>query len=132
MSYRFKIFFYARKNYVDVNGEISVMIRLMLDGQKAQFSSHLKVDPALWDSKLNIVKGDSTTAVLINEKLREIRMELNLHYKELKQQGIYFTVDKIKDAYLGVKSKVQMLLVVFREHNEELKLRIVCIISVSI
>ena len=86
MSYRFKIFFYARKNYVDINGEISVMIRLMLDGQKAQFSSHLKVDPVLWDSKLNMVKDDSTTAVLINEKLREIRMELNLHYKELKQQ----------------------------------------------
>ena len=33
-------------------------------------------------------------------------------------------VGRIKDAYLGVKSKVQMLLVVFREHNEELKLRI--------
>ncbi|MCG6190205.1 site-specific integrase [Maribellus maritimus] len=124
MSYRFKIFFYARKNYVDINGEISVMIRLMLDGQKAQFTSHLKVDPALWDSKLNMVKGNSKAAVLVNEKLREIRMELNLHYKELKQQGIYFTVDKIKDAFLGVKSKVQMLLVVFREHNEELKLRI--------
>ncbi len=26
MSYRFKVFFYARKNYIDKNGEISVMV----------------------------------------------------------------------------------------------------------
>ena len=63
MSYRFKVFFYARKNYIDKNWEISLMVRLMLDGQKTQFSSHLKVDPGLWNSKLNMAKGDSTAAV---------------------------------------------------------------------
>ncbi len=42
----------------------------------------------------------------------------------MKQQGVYFTVEKIRDAYLGVKSKVQMVLTVFREHNAELRLRI--------
>ena len=124
MSYRFKVFFYARKNYVDKDGEVRVMVRLVLDGQKAQFSSNLKVSPKIWDSQLNMAVGDSTAARLINEGLREIRMELNFHYKELKQQGVYFTVEKIRDAYLGVKSKVQMLLTVFREHNAELRLRI--------
>ena len=124
MSYRFKVFFYARKNYVDKDGEVRVMVRLVLDGQKAQFSSNLKVSPKIWDSQLNMAVGDSTAARLINEGLREIRMELNFHYKELIQQGVYFTVEKIRDAYLGVKSKVQMLLTVFREHNAELRLRI--------
>ncbi len=124
MGYRFKVFFYARKNYVNKSGEIRVMVRIVLDGQKAQFSSKLTVNPDIWDSKLNMAVGDSTIAQLVNEKLHEIRMELNFHYKELSQQGIYFTVEKVRDVYLGVKAKVQMLLVVFKQHNEELKLRI--------
>ena len=124
MSYRFKVFFYARKNYVDKDGEVRVMVRLVLDGQKAQFSSNLKVSPKIWDSQLNMAVGDSTADRLINEGLREIRMELNFHYKELKQQGVYFMVEIIRDAYLGVKSKVQMLLTFFCEYNAELRLRI--------
>ena len=124
MSYRFKVFYYARKNYVNKDGEVGVMVRISLNGQKTQFSSKLAVKPELWDSKASIVTGDSTTAHLINEKLRDIKSELNFHYKELERQGTYVTVDKVRDAFLGVKPQVQMLMVVFKTHNEELKLRI--------
>ncbi len=131
MSYRFKVFFYARKNYVNKDGEVGVMVRISVGGQRTQFSSKLTVNPELWDAKASIVTGDSTTAHLINEKLREIKSELNFHYKELERQGIYVTVDKVRDAYLGVIASVQMLLVVFKTHNEELKQRIGKDISAS-
>ena len=131
MSYRFKVFFYARKNYVNKDGKVGVMVRISVDGQRTQFSSKLTVNPGLWDSKANNVTGDSTTAHLINEELREIKSELNFYYKELERQGIYVTVDKVRDAFLGVKAQVQMLLVVFKTHNEELKLRIGKDISAS-
>jgi site-specific recombinase XerD len=124
MSYRFKVFFYARKNYVNKDGEVGVMVRISLNGQKTQFSSKLAVKPEFWDTKASFVTGDSTTAHLINEKLHDIKSELNFHYKELERQGIYVTVDKIRDAFLGVKPQVQMLMIVFKTHNEELKLRI--------
>lgn len=124
MSYRFKVFFYARKNYVNKDGEVGIMVRISLNGQKTQFSSKLAVKPELWDSKASIVAGDSTTALLINEKLCNIKSELNFHYKELERQGTYVTIYKVRDAFLGVKPQVQMLMVVFKTHNEELKLRI--------
>jgi site-specific recombinase XerD len=124
MSYRFKVFYYARKNYVNKDGEVGVMVRISLNGQKTQFSSKLAVKPEFWDTKASFVTGDSTTAHLINEKLHDIKSELNFHYKELERQGIYVTVDKIRDAFLGVKPQVQMLMIVFKTHNEELKLRI--------
>jgi site-specific recombinase XerD len=124
MSYRFKVFFYARKNYVNKDGEVGVMVRISLDGQRTQFSSKLTVNPELWDATASIVTGDSTTAHLINEKLHDIKSELNFHYKELERQGTYVTIDKVRDAFLGVKPQVQMLMVVFKTHNEELKLRI--------
>jgi len=31
MSYRFKVFFFARKNYVNKDGEVGVMVRISLD-----------------------------------------------------------------------------------------------------
>jgi hypothetical protein len=61
-----------------------------------------------------MAKSDFIAVCLINEKLLEIRIELNLHFNELRQQGICFSVDKMRHAYLGVKSKIQML-GVFRE-----------------
>ena len=131
MSYRFKVFFYARKNYVNKDGEVGVMVRISLDGQRTQFSSKLNVNPELWDAKASFVTGNSTTAHLINEKLREIKSELNFHFKELERQGTYVTVDKVRDVYLGVTASAQMLLIVFKRHNEELNLRIGKDISAS-
>lgn len=57
MSYRFKVFFYARKNYVNKDGEVGVMVRISLDGQRTQFSSKLTVNPEFWDAKASIVTG---------------------------------------------------------------------------
>ena len=45
MKSTFKILFYARKNYVTKNGEIGIMARISLNGQKTQFSSKLMVPP---------------------------------------------------------------------------------------
>lgn len=131
MKSTFKILFYARKNQVNKNGEVGIMVRITVNGETAQFSSKLNIDPNLWDTGGNKIIGRSAQSNQLNAILDNIKASLFFHYKELERQGIYVTVDKVRDAFLGVKAQVQMLLVVFKTHNEELKLRIGKDISAS-
>ena len=45
----FRILFYIRKNQVNKEGKAGIMIRLTVNGEIAQFSSKLDVEPDLWD-----------------------------------------------------------------------------------
>ena len=48
----FKILFYLRKNQVNKDGTVCIMIRLSLNGEITQFSSKLSVKPDAWDTVL--------------------------------------------------------------------------------
>lgn len=61
-----KVFFYARKNYVNKDGEVGVMVRIVLDGQKTQFSSKQTILLEMWDAKENMAIGKSAKANFIN------------------------------------------------------------------
>lgn len=55
----FKILFYLRKNQVNKDGTVCIMIRLSLDGEISQFSSKLSVKPDAWDTVLGKAKGNT-------------------------------------------------------------------------
>ena len=52
----FKILFYLRKNQVNKDGTVCIMIRLSLNGEITQFSSKLSVKPDAWDTVLGKAK----------------------------------------------------------------------------
>ena len=45
MRSTFKILFYVRKNYVNKNGRVCIMVRIALNGEIVQFSFRLDIDP---------------------------------------------------------------------------------------
>jgi len=102
MKSTFKILFYARKNYVTKNGEVGIMTRISLNGQKTQFSTKLMVPLDLWDTKGNRASGKSHQARVINETLDGIKVSLTSYYRELERKESVVTVEKIKNAFLGL------------------------------
>jgi hypothetical protein len=46
----FKILFFVQKTRVAKNGEVPVMLRVTVNGQRAVTSIDLKVDPANWNA----------------------------------------------------------------------------------
>ena len=60
----FKILFYLRKNQVNKDGTVCIMIRLSLNGEITQFSSKLSVKPDAWDTVLGKAKGNNPLAEL--------------------------------------------------------------------
>lgn len=124
MKSTFKILFYARKNYVNKNGEVCIMVRITVNGENAQFSSKLNVNPQMWDTKRNRVIGRSFHANQINDTLDEIKASLFFYYREIERRESHVSAEKIRNAFLGITINNQMLLVVFKKHNNDLSMRI--------
>jgi site-specific recombinase XerD len=116
--------FYVRRNYVNRKGETGIMVRITLDGEITQFSSKLKVNPDNWDTKSGKVIGNTMEARQLNTILENIKASIIRHYREIEWQDTHVTAEKIRNAFLGVTVKAQMLLVVFKNHNDDLSKRI--------
>ena len=124
MKSTFKVLFYARKNYVNKDGEVCIMVRVTVNGEKAQFSSKLNVNPQMWDTKRNRVIGKSFQANLLNATLDEMKASLFNYYRDIERREFHVSAEKIRNAFLGITVKNHMLLVVFKKHNEDKLLRI--------
>ena len=120
MRSTFKILFYVRKNYINKSGKVGIMVRITLNGEISQFSSKLDIDPKSWNTKSGKVIGKSTQANQLNATLDEIRASIIHHYREIEREESHVTAEKIRNTFLGVTVKKQMLLQVFRQHNDEM------------
>ncbi len=124
MKSTFKILFYARKNQVNKSGEVGIMIRVSVNGENTQFSSKLQIHQESWDPKRKMAIGRSTKANLINSTLDDIRASLTSYYREIERFESHVTPEKVRNAFLGITENKQMLIEVFKQHNEELIKRI--------
>jgi hypothetical protein len=51
MKSTYRVLFYLKKNAIQKNGKTIIMIRITINGEIAQLSSKLQVDPEFWDVK---------------------------------------------------------------------------------
>ena len=101
----FKILFYLRKNQVNKDGTVSIMVRLSVNGEVAQFSSKLNVESKAWDVSLGKVAGSTMKARQINELLDNMRTAIKNHYHNIELHESFVTAEKIKNAFLGNTTK---------------------------
>ena len=105
----FKILFYLRKNQVNKDGTVCIMIRLSLNGEISQFSSKLNIKPDVWDMVLCKAKGNTLKARQLNETLEDIRTSLKNHYRDIEVHESFVTVEKVRNAFLGITAKQRTL-----------------------
>lgn len=115
----FKILFYLRKNYLNKEGKAGIMIRLSLNGEISQFSSKLDIEPDKWDTALGKAKGNTLKARQLNETLEDIRTSLKNHYRDIEAHESFVTVEKVRNAFLGITAKQRTLLELFKKHNDD-------------
>ena len=116
----FKILFFVQKTRVAKNGEIPVLLRVTVNGQRAATSINLKVDPVKWNAVARKSIGNTRKDDELNARLDTVRMRVMQIYREMELDREQITAQKVVDKYLGRGSKPEiMLLDIFREHNEK-------------
>lgn len=119
MRNTFKVLFYIKRNASLRNGEAPIMARITINGQRAQLSTQLSVDPNLWRANPGWAAGRSAVAAGINERLSRIRYRLERCYNALFFEQTAVTPQMVKDKYFGNDLPRETLLAFFRRHNDE-------------
>lgn len=116
----FKILFYIKKTRIAKNGEVPVMLRVTVNGLRAETSVNLKVNPKSWNAVAGKSVGNARKDYELNARIATIRMRVMQLHRQMELDGESISAQKVIDKYLGRDDKpVIMLLDLFREHNEK-------------
>ena len=121
MRNTFKILFYIKRNALLRTGRAPIMVRITINGERAQLTTNQSVVPDKWDSVRGRVRGRSEEVRQINLSLELMRARLAHCYDRIIATSEPPTPFKIKDMYMGGNIGRNMLLEFFSNYIDEFK-----------
>lgn len=104
--------------------DVTINCRLTISGRRIDMSTGVKINPQLFDTSRNMVKGRSSQAVQVNSRLEQFKTKINSIIISYEHEGKQLTIDQLKNELTGKINKTQSLLYVFRMHNKDIAQRI--------
>lgn len=96
------------------------MLRVTVNGFRAETSVNLKVNPKSWNAVTGKSVGNPRKDYELNARIDTSRTRVMQIHRQMELDGKPITAQKVIDKYLGRANKsVIMLLDLFREHNEK-------------
>ena len=105
----FGISFFVRRNREN-NGTVPVFLRITVNGKRSEISTKQKVQNSNWDKKRGFGKGQSPEVKTMNTYLERLRGKVIESYQELKLSKKVFTVEDVRNSFLGVEVEKAMKL----------------------
>ncbi len=116
----FNINFYVQKTRMAKNGEVPVVMRVTINGQRVVTSINLKVEPKKWNAAAGKSSGSTRKDYELNARIDTIRARVMQIYRGMELDREPILAQKVVDKYLGRDNKpIIMLMALFREHNEK-------------
>lgn len=117
----FRTAFYLRSNYVNKEGNTSVMARIYLNSERLSIgSTGISVNAKLWDKEKERLKGRSTEALSTNLQLDNIQNGLLNIFRRLEFSD-ELSLERIKSEYLGKKEDVETFMTLFEKYNNDVR-----------
>ena len=79
----FKILFFVQKSRVAKNGEIPVLLRVTVNGERAVSSINLKVDPVKWNAVAGKSIGNTRKDDEVNARIDTIRAKVMKIHRQM-------------------------------------------------
>ena len=120
MKSTFNILFYLKRNGQKANGNMPIMGRIIVNGMAVQFAAKVEVRPDYWNVKAGKAIGCAPEVQEVNNILNSIKTTMTKIYRDLQERESNVTPEKIKNVFFGIEIKKQMLLELFKTHNESI------------
>jgi len=118
----FNLIFLLRKNKPFNNGEVPIIVRITLNGKRAEFIAKHNAKPELWNQTKGRATGSSLFAKSLNSYLDRVYINLTDSMRDLEERGIEVTAENIKNNYLGLMEHNKITLIgLYNEHNDKMK-----------
>ncbi len=118
------LLFFIRKTRVLKSGEVSIQLRITVSGKSTEASIGRNILPELWSINKCKAKGTSKAAHIINNHIDHIKAELYGYYRTFAVEDKIITAVTIKNVWLGIDDNQKMIIKIFQEHNDNVKLLI--------
>ena len=92
------------------NGKLPIYLRFSINKKRVELSTNLYVDPKIWDTEGQFVKGKTEEAQTINRRLALIKGDLHKKYLQLEALGKPITTEILKNLFQGVDENRKSLL----------------------
>lgn len=118
MKNNLKVMFYIKRKSLARDGKAPIMMRVTLHGERAQLSTRLTVNPAAWNHLRNRVMGRSPEAQQINERLEQLRCDMEACYDRLRRRHPEVTAVQVRDSFRADEQPHRTLLQGVRYQKE--------------
>lgn len=110
---------FTRKGKIYKDGEARIFIRITAKGERREFSTGISVKPEHWEAGKGKIKNGVKDASAKNQSLENLIHKLHQCRRELIEEVIQPTAQKILDRYNGTDKERKNLLEIFDEHNKK-------------
>ncbi len=124
MEHSMYISFQLKKTKINAQGLAPINMRITLDQNRSEFSTHRYVSPDAWDSRANRPKGTSDEAIILVNYLDGLKSKIQKQFNILESLGKPITIDALQKKLNGETEKKYSLLYIYEYHNSEMKKRV--------
>ena len=118
----FSLVVYISRTKAKKNGEVPVLMKININGERLVMQLQRSVQPDDWDAKRARLKGRTVEAREFNEYIDAVLTRTRQRYSELITLHDAVTPAMVRDAVLGVNTaKPKMLVEIWEEHIEGLR-----------
>ncbi|PLW99925.1 MAG: recombinase [Marinilabiliales bacterium] len=118
------LMFFIRKSKLLKSGEASVNLRITVSGKSVEVAIGKNVNPDSWSNEKGGVIGNNKEAKVLNTYIDQVKADFLDFYRQFSYEGKDITAQTLKNAWLGVEEDHKMILQIFQEHNDQVKLLI--------
>jgi site-specific recombinase XerD len=112
---------FIKRSKVNSSQKVPLYLRLSVNNDRAEISLKRFVDPSLWDSKRQQIKGRSEEAKITNEYINSMKLALYNHYNSFIAKGGELTASNLKASFFGKEERQKSVLEAFEYHNLRMK-----------
>jgi hypothetical protein len=112
----FSLLFWLNKSR-SKNEQPVIYLRLRIGNKRADLSTYQHISPGQWNQAGQCVKGTSEQAQTINRQLAILKGNFHRQYSLLIASGKAFTLEDVKNAYLGKVEHTRTLAEAFDFHS---------------
>ena len=118
----FSLVVYISRTKAKKNGEVPVLMKININGERVVLQLQRSIQPKDWDSKRAKVIGRSHEAREFNDYIDSVITRTRQKYSELITMHDTVTPQLLRDAVLGVNTaKAKMIIEIWEDHIEGLR-----------
>ena len=119
MKSTFSVLFYLKRNGQKSNGNMPIMGRITVNGLAVQFAAKVEIKPEYWSVQAGKAVGRNKVEVQeVNSLLESIKATMTKIYRDLQERESHVIPERIKNIFFGLEVNNEMLLELFKRHND--------------